>query len=338
LKAIKIGILLLAAFWFIRCQEEKYPIEPVDNITPPADWFLIGVLPNPAKNQTFDSAYAEVAPYTHLVPVWGKPTPFYLMAKDLNGEWGRTFVRNLIRGNGMAPLVHLSFIGAGMSLVSPGEIENPSLANPAWRNAYRDAAIEIIKTIRPRYISLGNEVNRWLERYGTDGENGFLNWVSLYQEIYDTLKKISPQTRVFCTFSREVVDEHRPADMNCITLFDPARLDLIGITSYPFAVQGVNSPENIPADYYSAIAALVPNKPLGFTELCWWSNPAYGGETAESLFVSRIPQLLSGLKVEFVLWPWLCDLDSTDYTGFKTSDGKAKPALSPWQNLYRRIQ
>jgi len=327
--------ILITVLLFTACQQEKYPIEPIDKLTPPANWFLLGILPNPAKNQTFDSAYAEAARFNSLVPVWGKPSPFYLMPADLNGEWGKTFVRDLIRGNGMAPIIHLSFIGPGITLISPPGITAPSLTNQDWRTAYRDAAIEIVKTIRPRYISLGNEVNRWFEKYGSAGENGFLNWVSLYEEIYDTIKKIAPDTRVFCTFSREIVDEHRVANLNCITLIDSTKLDLLGITSYPFAVSGVNSPDDIPADYYSALSALLPGKPLGFTEICWWSNPAFGGETAESLFVSKIPDLLSGVKVEFVCWSWLCDLDSSDYNGLKRVDGTPKPALQAWQSLYR---
>jgi hypothetical protein len=31
--------------------------------------------------------------------------------------------------------------------------------------------------------------------------------VTLYEEIYDAVKELSPETKVFCTFAREVVAE-----------------------------------------------------------------------------------------------------------------------------------
>ncbi len=167
----------------------------------------MGVLPTPAEGQNFESVYRQAARYAEFAPVWGRPTPFYNLASDLKGSWGQTFVTNLIRGNGMFPLIHLSFIGTGMTLVSPPNIQNSSLSNSGWRNAYKNAAIEVVKAIKPLYISLGNEVNRWYEAYDTTSgnPNGFQHYVSLYNKIYDTLKIICPQLKIFCTFAREIV-------------------------------------------------------------------------------------------------------------------------------------
>jgi len=39
-----------------------------------------------------------------------------------------------------------------------------------------------VEASKPKYLSVGNEVNRWLEAYGLEGPNGFENWVSLYEE------------------------------------------------------------------------------------------------------------------------------------------------------------
>ncbi len=310
----------------------KQEVEPADDIEP-SDGYLLGVLPNPAQGQSFEDAYSEVSAFTDLVPVWGRPTAFYEMPGELAGDWGGAFVDQLTRGNGMAPLVHLSFMDAGMTLKSPPGVANPTLSDPEWRRAYKRAAVEAVEAARPMYLSVGNEVNKWLEAHGMEGPNGFKHWVSLYEEIYDEVKELSPATKVFCTFSREIVSENREADMGFLSLFDPGKLDLLAFTSYPHSVQGVNSPRDIPEDYYTAAASQVPGKPVAFTEIAWPSHPSFGGEEAQAEFIRMIPGLLDGLDVEFIMWPWLHDLDEGDHTGLMTTHGEEKAGLAEWASL-----
>ncbi len=326
--------LFLLCIIFASCNREKLPIEPIDKITKPSGWFLIGILPNPHQGVSFDSIYKYVSKFTHLVPVWGKPSPFYKMPEDLSGSWGDYFVKTLIRGNNMAPLIHFNFYGKGIVLISPPEISNPALSNTKWRKSYKDAIIEVLIEIKPKYISVGNEVNKWLEKYGYDGDNGFYNWITLYDEIYDTIKKLSPDTKVFCTFAREIVSENREADLEFLRHFDSSKIDIVVFTSYPYSVSTINSPLDIPNDYYSKILNYI-NKPVGFSEISWWSRPEFGGEQGESLFIHLIPELLKDMEIEFVMWPWLCDLDTNDYTGLKKYDGTEKSGFSEWKNLYR---
>jgi hypothetical protein len=87
-------------------KKEATPIEPetlvlVDSPQLPSRGFFMGVVPSTAQGQSFDDAYAQAARYSEFVPVWGKPTPFYNLAADLSGSWGQTFVKKLIRDNGM---------------------------------------------------------------------------------------------------------------------------------------------------------------------------------------------------------------------------------------------
>ena len=310
----------------------KPAVEPADEVEE-CDGFLLGVLPNPAQGQSFEDAYAEASWFTDLVPVWGRPSAFHEMPGELEGEWGGAFVGQLTRGNGMAPIIHLSFIDQGMTLKSPPGIVNPSLSDPEWRRAYKRAAVEAVEAARPRYLSVGNEVNRWLEAHGMDGPNGFSHWVSLYEEIYDEVKELSPGTRVFCTFSREIVSENREADMGFLTLFDPGKLDLLALTSYPHSVGGINGPKDIPQDYYRIPASSVPGVPVAFTEVGWPSHPDFGGEEGQADFIRMIPGLLEGLDVEFLVWPWLHDLGEGDYMGLMTMGGGGKLGLGEWASL-----
>jgi len=72
--------------------------------------------------------------------------------------------------------------------------------------------------------------------------NGFQHYVSLYEEVYDTVKKKSPKTKVFCTFAREIVSENWEADLKVFKMFPPDKMDILVFTSYPYAVQGINIP------------------------------------------------------------------------------------------------
>lgn len=154
---------------------EPAKLVPIDSPQLPSRGFFMGVLPTTARGQSFEDAYAQAARYSEFVPVWGKPTPFYNLASDLRGSWGQIFVKQLIRGTGMYPIIHMSFIGGGETLITPPGMENSTLSDPLWRAAYKQAALDIVKDSRPLYLSLGNEVNRWYEKYGKDGPNGFTN-------------------------------------------------------------------------------------------------------------------------------------------------------------------
>ncbi|MGC9111811.1 MAG: hypothetical protein ACP5JB_08165, partial [candidate division WOR-3 bacterium] len=96
---LSIGVVLISGC----AKKETTPTEPetvvpVDSPQLPSRGFFMGVLPNPATGQSFDDAYAQAARYSEFVPVWGRPTPFYNLAAELNGSWGQTFVKQLIRG------------------------------------------------------------------------------------------------------------------------------------------------------------------------------------------------------------------------------------------------
>jgi hypothetical protein len=317
---------------------QQVTITPADSPSMPGRGFFMGVLPIPADGQSFEDSYRQAAAFTDFVPVWGRPTPFYDMVKELSGTWGQTFVDQYIRSNGMFPLVHLSFIGTDMTLVSPPGISYPTLNNPEWRGAYKQAALEIVKTARSLYLSLGNEVNRWYEKYGAaEGDpNGFQHYISLYDEIYDAVKEISPKTQVFCTFAREIVSEYREADMDVLRMFNLDNMDLLVLTSYPHALQQVNRPSDIPDDYYSRLLGYIPGKPLGFSEVAWPSLEAFGGEQSQADFLSEVCGRLTqdrGVELRLLGWPWLHDLDNNDCTGLIKRDGTQKLAYGVWESI-----
>lgn len=311
-------------------------VEPKDHPELHPIGFHRGILPTPAAGEDLADTYKEASSYTQFVPVWGRPTPFYDLPSDLGGSWGDLYVEDLIRGNGMFPLIHVNFHGQGMSLISPPGISSPSLSDPEWRGEYRKAALDVVNASSPKYLSLGNEVNRWYEKYGDDpmDDHAFRHWVSLYEEIYDDVKALSPNTTVFCTFAREIVSENREANLSLMSMFDPDKLDIVVLTSYPHSVMGINSLSDIPDDYYSGAHDLIAMKPMGFSEIAWPSFSAFGGEAAQSSFIVDAVNRLTrdqGLELELIGWSWLTDLASDDRIGLRYMDGSEKSGLDTWR-------
>ncbi len=311
---------------------------PADSLVIPSRGYYMGFLPSPREGQTFEQAHRHASECAELIPVWGKPTPFYNLANDLSGSWGSTFVQTYVRGNGMIPLVHLSFMGNNLTLATPPGMDNATLSNSAWRKAYETAALEVVRVSRPLFLSLGNEVNRWYEKHGAaeSNPNGFQNFISLYNEIYDKVKSLSPNTRVFCTFAREIVSENRAADLSILSLFNQGKMDLLVFTSYPSAVAGVKSPFDLPHDYYSRALNYMPGKLFGFSELGWSANDYFGGEKGQAEFLTLASGNLTrgqGVNLHMLCWAWLHDLSETDQVGLIKRDGSERMVYQVWKTL-----
>ncbi|MFO8050521.1 MAG: tandem-95 repeat protein [Thermoplasmatota archaeon] len=310
-------------------------VTPIDDPRTPPWGYYKGILPTPKQGGDITLTYENASTFTQMVPVWGRPSPFYNLSEDLNGAWGDLFVDQLIRENGMFPLVHMNFHGTGMSLVSPPELPSATLSDPDWRALYIQSAKDIVNASGPRYLSIGNEVNRWFEEYGMDrlDPNGFQNYISLYNETYDAIKALSPDTRVFCTFSREIVKDNREANLSILEHFDPDRMDVLVFTSYPFAVSGINRAADMDDDYYFRAFSHFSNKPFGLSEVAWKADPAFGGERGQSDFVSDLfSRFTASMDVEFLSWNWLHDLGTNDLTGLKDMQGNERSAYRTWIN------
>ena len=311
----------------------KDTVIPVDNPDLPPRGFYMGYLPLPPVNVSLIESYEQAAHEGEIVPVWGKPSAYYEMPEVLNSNWGTSSVDVLVRGNSLAPLMHMSFIDAGMTLKTPPGLEGSTLSSPEWRENYTKIAAQIVEISRPKFISLGNEVNRWYEEHGLEGENGFKHWVSLYEETYDVVKELSPETQVFCTFSREMVSEYKEADLSILELFNPDKLDMLVFTSYPYALPSINSPDDIPDDYYKQAADMMPGKPFGFSEISWSSLEVFGGEVGQSEFLGDVVGRLTlnkSVDLKLLMWNWLTDISDVTQSGMVYPDGTEKMVHDLW--------
>lgn len=316
------------------------PVTVLDQVSMPARGYHLGVLPMPGDDGTIEAAYELAAALGDWTPEWGRPTEFWDFAADIAGNWGSTYLGGHCRGNGMFPIVQLSFMAGEGILSAPAGMANPTLSDPIWRELFKSSAVAVARAARPRYLSLGNEVNRWYESQGdADGDpNAFRYWVSLYEETYDAVKVASPDTQVFCVFAREVVSSNEEAELfSALELFDPAKLDAVMLTTYPYAVAGINSVAGMGDDYYSKeIPAGLFGKPFGFTEAGWTSLAFFGGEQGQVDFLKALAGRLTldrGLDLDFLGWPWLHDLDGSDTIGLIAFDGTERLGFWKWKAL-----
>jgi hypothetical protein len=119
-------------------------------------------------------------------------------------------------------------------------------------------------------------------------------------------------------------------------MFNPEKMDILVFTSYPYAVQGIKRPSDIPDDYYSRALSYLPGKPFGFSELGWPSIDFFGGEQAQADFIMQMAGRLTreqGIDLHLFGWAWLHDLNENDHIGLIKREGTEKLAYEAWKTL-----
>lgn len=165
------------------------------------------------------------------------------------------------------------------------------------------------------------------------GLNTLLNFMKRFMM---KLKRYFQKQRVFCIFAREIISENREANLDVLKLFNPNKIDLLVLTSYQYGVQSINSPSDIPDDYYSKVSNYMPSKPFGVSEIAWPSLTAFGGEEAQTDFIELVTNRLihnQGIKLELFGWSWLTDLNQNDAIGLIKIDGTEKLIFKKWKDL-----
>lgn len=320
-------------------------LEPLDNPVSPSRGFFMGMnLANPIPGQDLIEPYIQTAEYAEFVSIWPigiGAEGFWDYAEQFKTPTGKSILDEYIRGNNMIPFIQFTFIDkkdGNLVLKTPSDLPDATLSDENWRALYKESVLDVVRTVRPLYLSVGNEVNRWYETYGmtSDNPNGFQHFISLYEEIYDEVKALSPETQVCCVFAREMVNEHREADLSVLSLFDADTLDLLLFTTYPIAVQGINIPSDIPLEYYQRAAAYHPGIPFGFSEIGWPTYNESNGEAGQYQFLKNLSTRLTidqGIPLHFFGYCWLHDLEGGDTNGLIDRDGTKKQGYQAWEEI-----
>ena len=124
--------------------------------------------------------------------------------------------------------------------------------------------------------------------------------------------------------------------MSVLNMFNPGKMDMLMLTSYPHSLEGINRPADVPDDYYSRLLEFMPGKQLGFNEVAWPSLEAFGGEQSQAEFLDELcGRLTRDREVEllFLGWPWMHDLDGNDSVGLINKE----VILPNWFMKYGRV-
>jgi hypothetical protein len=232
-----------------------------------------------------------------------------------------------------------------------------SFGNPDVRTAFTNFSLWIVRQFSPRYLGLASEINTYMDAFPDDVEN----YLSLYREVYQSVKAEAPETQVFVTFQWDDLNnmfapaaEGRPAgqtNWEQIEAFEP-QLDLWAISSYPYFV--FPDGQSIPADYYTPLLDRT-DKPLAMAEGGWTTasaGPIQGDEADQVAYILAIHDQL-GARLRFWVNLILIDFDINSFAaimreegrtendietlgmfaslGLIHFDGTPKPALTLWQ-------
>ncbi len=299
------------------------------NVTPPAPQFLKGVSISPKSyNSTGFADFFAKAQQAGGAVMWA-------------GDWnelsntssgGPVVVASLSSQYNYVPIIEAQFFTQ-----STGQLIRP--LDDANRQAYKDEAVAFAEKYKPEYLGLGIEVNILYEKSPSD----FDSFVSLYNETYDAVKAVSPNTKVFTIFQLEKMKglqgglfggTNNPDNAEWGLLARFPKSDLIAFTTYPDLIY--KSPSEMPADYYPEIAAHT-SKPIAFTEIGWHSAASPAGwessESEQAEFVTRFFNLTSGMNKKLAIWSFMYDQNTVEpfnSMGLLRGDGTARPAWDAW--------
>ncbi|NIO19890.1 MAG: hypothetical protein GTN76_03910 [Candidatus Aenigmarchaeota archaeon] len=289
--------------------------------------FYIGVVPTPKSDPetTFDDindAYKEAGELGEVTMIWTGEN--IGQAEKLK----QNKVVTAVRVYGLKPVLTLSFAtikevpGSGLKYVvdAPDGV-NADLSDTEFRNLWVSEARDIAKEFKPEYLSLGNEINDYF----------YLNpeyldsYLSLYDNAYPEIKKVSPNTKVLVVFSFTHLIDNDQWDF--FEKFND-RADIIGLTTYPW--KHFETPEEITSDYYKQIQTYT-NKPIAFTEIGWTT------ENEQAEFLVRFLELTKGMDIEMVNWLFLHEMELTGIVASVSDPETGKISLKKKDGTKREI-
>ena len=198
--------------------------------------------------------------------------------------------------------------------------------NPQARSLFNSMLVEFAATYRPPYLFLGNENDFYFEQDNVD----YLNWLSFYNSAYDNVKAASPSTLVGPVFNFEhiagsgALNGWTTPRWGALTLHDANRMDIIGVTVYPWLNYAFAS--SVPSEYLAPLFSRIGTKPVAVTETGWPAenlgglNPPWNTSPQEQVdYIPRFFSAIEGKDVRLVNWTFLHFMvdDGTHSPGWK---------------------
>lgn len=208
---------------------------------------------------------------------------------------------------------------------------------------FKKVVLAVAKKHKPYILILGVEGNRFYEK----SPKGYNDFVNVYKEIYDEVKKISPDTMMATNFQLEYMKgeaylsgKEHVNHYDIIELFGD-RMDLVTVTTYPWF--DYNNPQDIPEDYLEEISQY-STKPLLITETGWPSHefpvPSVEADSQTQVdYLVRMVELTKGIDTVGIVWVFPHDAPLGiaggifDHISLLENDGREKEVYKYWQAL-----
>ncbi|NOT00718.1 MAG: hypothetical protein HOP29_08830 [Phycisphaerales bacterium] len=227
----------------------------------------------------------------------------------------------------------------------PDKLKDQTFASPAVRQAFIAESVARVKWYNASMVCLAMEINAYYDEQPDD----FDNFISLFVETRNEIKKIKPDAVVLVSFQYESLlgrypelgprHKHEP-QWHLFEKFEP-HVDAFGLSSYP--MEGMNPPRfgdpaDLPDDYYSRVSAHT-KKPIVFAELGYASDDKYGGsQERQAAFLRRFGKLTDGMNLLLVNYYFLYDVQGFgpvfSSMGLLDSAGNPKKALDVWKSMW----
>lgn len=235
----------------------------------------------------------------------------------------------------------------------PGKWKEKRIDDPEAITAYLNFARDIIQRFRPSYFNYAVEANMLKDK------DQWPQLVNALRQIYTTLKSENQKLPIFISIQIDEFWKDEKNQREFVKQLLPYT-DYIAISSYPY-FYGYFDPATIPKNYFSAVAALAPNKPFAVAETGFIAKDfdafglrGAGSEAWQDQYVNFLLTESNKLKARFVMWYVPMDYDykldkiksffSTSSEGktivdvFKVwlnaglldGEGRARPAFQTW--------
>ncbi len=235
---------------------------------------------------------------------------------------------------------YIPVIEVGPYIQDSGDLFRP--LNETNRQIYLDSTIAFVKEYKPKYFGMGVETDIFAEK----NPGAFEEFVPFYNEVYDAIKEVSPNTKVFTVFQLENMEglsmwgmgENEPH----WGLMDRFKTDIAAFTTYPGIFY--RDPSDIPEDHYTQIMSHT-SKPIAFTEIGWHSAASPEGwessDAEQAQFIRVFLNRTKGMDVEMMVWTFMYDSADTfepfNTMGLIDSGGMKKPAWDEWVSGYHTL-
>ena len=335
--------------------------------TPPARSFHMGFTPLPFDftEEAFADTYARINAHGDIVGHHldeGVPWTEALQGRAYNANV-RADIQRRVAGTPQGQAVFLSvtplsltrqglanYWGRDSHLPNPGNFADAPLNAPHVMQAFTNYALEMIDTFRPRYFAYAIEISDL-----TTVPTVRAQFVELAAHVYAAVKARHPDLPTFPTYT---LGDGQYFDTGLADLMRELApyTDIVAVSTYPFVWDGIGGDaQAIPADWFTKIAAVLPDKPFAVAETGFlagdytnlgalvWIRAKPSGQT---VYVRRLLRDLQALDAEFLIWYVPRDYDALWQkmeaigmdrwfaqwmrTGLWDAGGKARPAFAVW--------